>query len=150
MPEEIHLEVEGDKQLVAKFGRATEKLHNIMEKFVIAGLHVFWENVPPYPARESSYIRTGLLGKSFGISQEGGKSGSPDVMEIERNDPEIIVGAFGSNLEYAPYVVGDNTQAEIHRGIWWLVSDIIKGAKDKINSLFKTTVEEWVNWLNHG
>jgi hypothetical protein len=56
-------------------------------------------------------------------------------------------GRFGTNLEYAPYVIGDDTQAR-HMGHWWKISTVATKAAGKIESLFKTLGDNLASFLD--
>ena len=146
MPE-VRFEVEGFDELRKKYQKAPEKFDKAIETTMDASLLVLHENVPPYPERESSYVRTGTLGKSFGADLKGGKQGKADIYEVKQ-EGKYIVGEFGSKLKYAPYVVSETKQARIHQGIWWTIIKIAKNSQRKIEGLFRIAAEELAKWLD--
>jgi hypothetical protein len=118
-----------------------------------AALLTLWESVPPYPAppEGSTYERTGMLGKSLGSGEGGGKVGSsPDIFEVTAGAGGMFEGHFGTNIEYAEYVIGDDTQAA-HMGYWWQMKDVADRATDKIHRLFQDLGTQMANFIEgHG
>ena len=103
------------------------KLENLDE--VIAGAMGQWatktldgqlygeDKYPPPPAG-SRYIRTGNLGRGWGVM----RSGKTSVQ-------------FFNGTPYGPYVVGDSSgsgQAGIHAGRWWIA---LKRVEEQVDSL---------------
>lgn len=99
---------------------ALEAAEPAMESAVVF-LHGMLPGYPP-AIPNSSYVRTGTLGRSF----------TTDVI------PEFssVVGEIGTRLNYAPWVVGDDFpgseingvmkyQAKVHQGRWWQFNDIV-------------------------
>jgi hypothetical protein len=75
------------------------------------GLYIIHQNLPPYPpVREGQkYVRTGTLGRSI-------------TTEVEAQGTTFI-GRIGTAINYAPYVIGDDSQqAWMHAGRWWQLS----------------------------
>lgn len=85
--------------------------------------------LPDYPPAmpDSTYKRTGMLGRRFTES-------------VSRND-EGVVGELGTNLAYAPWVVGPDYpgeeiggrtkfQAQVHVDRWWQFDEIVQQAID--------------------
>lgn len=124
-----------------------QKFNAAVKKTMEAAMLTLWENVPAYPAQppDSTYRRTGTLGRTLGSGESGGKGGTPDVYEI-RQLGGAWEGQFGTNLEYAPYVIGDDTQAS-QNSHWWRINNIVEAATDKINRLFEATAETLAKWL---
>src|SRR3972149_3265026 len=109
MPSPV-IEVRGLKELIARMKAYPQKLNAALGITMDAAMLTLWENVPPYPPEPeaSTYDRTGTLGRG----EAGGKSGGqPDIYEV-REMGGGFEGHFGTNLEYAPYVIGDDTQAK--------------------------------------
>ena len=85
--------------------------------------------VPAYPPPppNSRYRRTGLLGRSI----------ATDVKPLGT----AIIGTIGSNVEYAPYVIGgDDVQAPIHQGRWWQLEKVVEAQIPAVVKIF----EDWV------
>ena len=142
------IEVKGLDELIRAMDAYPRELAEVMAVTMSAGLNTLWENVPPYPEQDpmSNYQRTGLLGKSFGSGMQGGASGaSPDIYRIS-NGSGMWEGKFGSQLEYAPFVVGEE-QAGMHSSNWWNIQDIANSAVDKIERLFQTAAERLAAFL---
>ena len=116
-------------------------LHREMEATMKKALYHTQGSVPPYPpARpESSYIRTGTLGRSIGL---GGRA---DIYEVRR------IGAgyeavLGTRLGYAPYVIGEN-QAFMHKGRWWTIKTVAEKATPGIMRLFEEMAKRMAAYL---
>src|SRR5689334_22027280 len=106
----------GLTELIARMQAYPEKLAQAMRTTMDASLLVLWESVPPYPPQpdNSAYERTGTLGRTLG-SGSGGGAGStePEIYEVKAvGSAGGYEGHFGTNLDYAPYVIGDDTQAK--------------------------------------
>jgi hypothetical protein len=98
--------------------------------------------VPPYPPppQDSGYRRTGTLGRSLGVGYGGGKTGKPSIYGI-KGGGRNIEGRFGTNLEYAPYVIDAQRQAKIHKGRWWTMDTIKQKAEAKIKKIWEDMVK---------
>ena len=149
------IEVRGLDSLIARMSQYPQKLLAAMRTTVEASLYVLWENVPPYPPEppESTYTRRGILGKTLGGSMAGGRSGEkPDIFELRElgssAEGALVEGRFGTRLEYAPYVIGDNEQAWMHAGRWWTISKVGERAKGKIIRLFQQLANKMAAFLD--
>lgn len=144
------IEVRGLDEIIQRMEKYPAELHAGMETTMEASLLVLHENVPPYPQRpqESSYRRTGTLGRTLGSSMSGGKLDQPDIFEVFALGTSVE-GRFGTALEYAPYVIGDGTQAE-HMGHWWTISAIAQRATAKITRLWQLLGEKMAAFLERG
>lgn len=143
------IEIRGLKELQARMSRYPEKMAAAMKVTLEAAMLTLWENVPPYPAPPdgSSYVRTGTLGRTLGSSDGGGKAGSePEVFEVRKFGGEWE-GHFGTNLEYAPYVIGDETQAA-QNSHWWTISKVAERAGEKIDRLFDSLANKLAAFLD--
>jgi hypothetical protein len=93
-----------------------------------------WED--GHPAKTGS-ARTGTLGRRF-------------TEKVEKTD-QAVIGQIGTNLEYAPWVVGPSYpgeeingrmmyQAQIHVDRWWQFGDVMA---DNIEAAWKIFTEEF-------
>jgi hypothetical protein len=146
----VTIEVEGLKELIDKLDKMPAEVQQAMNKTMLTSLNVLQENVPPYIAQvvpPEVYRRTGTLGRTLGSSQAGGKAGRPTVYGVYSNmSGTELVGEFGTNLSYAPYVIDPERQAYMHkpgykgRPGWWTMDTIKEKAEAKINELWNKMV----------
>lgn len=82
--------------------------------------------IPGYPTApsESRYVRTDTLGRSV-TSLQGQADGALARVEPLGNHS---VGYIGTNIVYAPYVIGEGTQAAVHQGRWYTLQSVVRGA----------------------
>jgi hypothetical protein len=142
------IEIRGLNEILARMKAYPKKLADSVKVTMQAALLTLWENVPAYPPppEDSTYVRTGTLGRTLGSGEGGGKgSGQPDVYEV-RELGSAWEGHFGTNLEYAPFVIGDEEQAG-HMQHWWKISVIKERAQEKIERLFATLGEKLAAFL---
>ena len=116
-----------------------------------ASLAVLHENVPPYAdePQNSSYDRTGTLGRTLGSSESGGASGgTPDIYTVRKLGGGNVEGKFGTRLDYAEKVIGDTTQAAIHRGRWWTMKTIYNASTKKIIQIWQNVANALASFLD--
>ena len=137
----IRIEVEGLGDIRARMGQYPRKYEQVIGATLNASLLAIQENVPPYPQYQSSYRRTGTLGRSIGL-----RSSKPDIYETKLGSG-YFEATYGSRLEYAPYVIGENTQAK-HMAHWWtLDGTVARKAEPKIKRLFEKAIAAIAKWL---
>lgn len=143
------IEVHGLDELLARMKAYPVKMVQLIAVTMRASLITLWENVPPYPAEppNSAYDRTGTLGRTLGSSASGGTSGGEPSIFTVRKLGEGFEGRFGTNLSYAPYVIGDDTQAAVHSGRWWNMRFVANKASEKINRLWQTLGDKMAKFL---
>jgi hypothetical protein len=143
------IEVKGLSEIVERMKQYPQKVNESLRVTLQAALLVLWESVPPYPQADetSTYRRTGTLGRSLGSGMEGGKSGGqPDIYQVYSLG-SAWEAKFGSNLDYAPYVIGDgDDQAWMHYR-WWRVSVIKERAEAKVQKLFDVLGDKMAKFL---
>lgn len=147
------VEIRGMSELIARMRAFPGKLDAVLRDGVQATLLILWEKTPPYPAPPdgSKYVRTGTLGRTLGSDFGGGRSsGQPEIFGVKRIGQGSFEGRFGTNLEYAEYVIGDGTQAAQHQGRWWTLSSIAERAKDKIGDLWNGIAHKLAAFLDRG
>jgi hypothetical protein len=145
------IEVRGLTELIQRMQQYPQKLAAVVKTGMDATLAALWESVPPYPASppDSTYRRTGTLGRTLGSSFSGGKSGGePSIYSTRSLGAGNIEGRFGTNLDYAPYVIGDGTQAKVHQGRWWTMTTIAEKAKSKITAVWNSVGTKLANFLD--
>jgi hypothetical protein len=142
------IEVRGLDELIARMKAYPGELRKSLALTVTSALTVLWENVPPYPSPPdgSTYDRTGTLGRSLGSGTSGGAAGKPDVFVVKALGSGYE-GRFGSNVDYAPYVIGEGTQSK-HMGHWWTIKTIAEKSQEKILRLFVTLGEKLASFLD--
>jgi len=142
-------EVKGLDELIARMQKYPVELVKTMAVGMSASLNVFWENVPAYPSppSNSKYDRTGTLGKSLGSDQSGGSSGNPSIYKIHQLGGGNFEGTFGTSLDYAGYVIGDTTQAEVHAGRWYQMKDVVAKSQSKIVKIWNGVAERLARFL---
>jgi len=148
----MQIQVEGLEELRARFAQFPNKFNAELKDTLWDSLNIVWEKVLPYPPKSesSTYIRTGTLGRSLGSSESGGRaSGSPSIYQVKSQGPKVMFGEFGTNVEYAPYVIGDKEQIRIHkRNGWWTLVQIGERAKPKIQQAFESMARGLATWLD--
>ena len=79
----------------------------------------------PPPPQDSTYVRTGTLGRSW----------SKKVSKMQ--------AIIGNNTRYAPYVQDEDRQAWMHRGRWQTAQSV---ARDKANDVRRFIVKALERW----
>ena len=138
----IEIKITGLDKIYLLFADMPNKLRKFMRTGMEQSLLVLHENVPPYPPapETSSYIRTGMLGKSLGSGIAGGKVSTPTVYSIRSNDAQTV-GQFGTQLSYARYVIDPDRQAYMHRGRWWTMNTIKEKSEKKVMQVWERLVK---------
>lgn len=146
------LEITGLDELMYRMRQFPDRLAKVMDITMQGTLLKLWESVPPYPAQGSrpptDYVRTGTLGRTLGVSENGTRMGQPSIYEVKPMSGGMIEGEFGTNLDYAPYVIGENEQAWMHVPYWWTIMDVAKRALEGITRLWEITAEELAEYLD--
>jgi len=142
------LETRGLDEWIAQLKELPDKLKEISKLGMEASLLALWENVPSYPEppADSTYRRTGTLGRTLGSSEAGGKaSGEPDIYEVRELGGGIHEGRFGTSLDYAPYVIGEEQSR--HMAHWWKLTSVVNRAAKKITDIWNGLMESVAEWL---
>ena len=86
----------------------------------------------PPPPPNSTYRRTGTLGKSWTkTTMRGGKGGG-------------WVAQIGTRLKYAPFVQDATRQAAVHQGRWQTVQDVAKNRRDDVVRFCVKAIQGWL------
>ena len=144
------IEIKGDKEILARMAQFPQQLEAAQKVTMDASLTTLWENVPPYPAPPtgSTYTRTGTHGRKLGSGYDGGAGGGKPSIFQSKKVGGGFEGRFGTNNEYSAYVIGDDTQAEVHQGRWYKIGDIAKKSEAKILGLWNTLAEKLAKFID--
>lgn len=101
---ELRVYPQGFRELARSIGGI--ELAQVLEPPLIRGLERFRVDLAHYPAppADSTYRRTGTLGRSWALRHTINARG--------------IEGETGTNVEYGPFVQEEERQAWMHRGRW--------------------------------
>jgi len=137
-------------ELVKKMEQYPDKLNQGMNTAMQATLLVMTESIPAYPPPPdtSDYRRTGTLGRTLGSSAAGGKGGQAEIYSVQQIGASFE-GHFGTNLEYAPYVIGDADQAR-HMAHWWTLSKVAADANEKITRVWQALADAMKKFIEKG
>ena len=134
--------------LLQRMRRYPKKLDDELGDAMDESLTYIQTRVPEYPNEPpgSMYVRTLTLGRSIGLG--GGRS---DVKDIKRLGQGKYEGRFGTNLYYAPYVIGTGEgggkkQAR-HMSHWWTMDEIKERAEPGIKKIFEEMTRRLVKFL---
>lgn len=128
--------------LIQRFERYPQKLDEEMERATKAALAHVQGSVPPYPPAppNSSYVRTGTLGRSIGLG------GQAEIYTVEKMGGGWQA-QLGTRLEYAPTVIGES-QGPAFSGRWWKLSDALNKARPGIERIYAAMARRLVDWLD--
>ena len=101
----------------------------------------------PRPPANSTYKRTGTLGRTLGVSEGGHKLGKPSIFEVRQRGSQFTSGSLGTNLDYAPAVIGDR-QDPVHSGRWWTLRGVATAATKAVVQLFELFAAKCAAWLS--
>lgn len=147
------VKVEGLEEIRRKLARFPNKFAAAMRDTMLAALYKIWELVPPYPIAPAGVDdsgRTGTLGRSLGVSEGGHRFGKPQIFEVKQlgaGTAANFQGEFGTRVQYAPKVIGDD-QRMPWASYWWNLRVVARGAIEPVLKLFQAMVDEVVRWLN--
>lgn len=133
MPELV-LEVRGLDELIRRFGNR-RNVQEPIAKALDKSVKLIQRGVTTYPPKPpySLYRRRGTLGRSF----------------TTRVDRSRLEGRVGTRLAYAPYVIGDGTQAAWMRH-WKTIGDAATEVLPRIEGFFVKAADEIAQKLTEG
>lgn len=142
------IEIRGLDEVVAKYGRISEKLPEELKGMMTKGIIYAQGQIPAYPPppSNSGYRRTGTLGRVVtafpgvhggrSLGGGGGDNGGTPLTRVEMIGGGVR-GVIGGRLSYLPDVVGEGTQEKPFVGRWWTLQAVIRGAKNGIVEVFR-------------
>ena len=54
------------------------------------------------------------------------------------------VGYVGSEIKYAPYVIGKGTQAKVHRGRWYTLEGVVNNLRSGIVNVYRRAIRSFI------
>jgi hypothetical protein len=130
MADNFSIDLHELEEVGRRLGRAgktiSDELYTTMDK----AMQYIHSKVPPYPAPPpmSRYTRTGSLGRSI-------------TTKVEMVGSHDVIGKIGSNIVYAPFVIGHEKQASVHKGRWYTLFDVVDKSMPRVRWIFT----HWVN-----
>jgi hypothetical protein len=147
------IEVEGLDPILQRMQQFPQKLKSAMFRTLSSSIIALQGAIKPYPPKpaDSTYKRTEILGKSLGSGYQGGRVGAVDkttgIATVEQRH-RYQVATFGTRVQYAKYVIGEGTQAAVHKGRWWTLVAVAKSARPNIEKLFQAMANGLARWLD--
>lgn len=134
----MNIEWRGVEELMRKMQRRAEKLEDVSKEGMEEAVLFVHSKMPRYPAKleGSRYRRTGRLGASV-TTLSGKAEGALSRVEVLSGR---TVGVIGTNIVYAPYVIGEGTQSRVHSGRWWTLAEVVRGCADGIGRILEKYV----------
>ena len=135
---QITIQIVGLPQLAAKLSAATAV--SVLEAPMKRAQELIRARMADYPPPppNSSYVRTGDLGRSWAASSPITGAGS------------LIGTVASSGVDYAPYVEGDPSlgspsQAQIHQDRWQTNLSVVQASAEEIGRDFTAAIQNALN-----
>ena len=131
------IEIVGLRDLLKDFATAPK----IVRKYVLTAMgdsvDAVYKRATTYPPRRPSsrYIRTFRLQSQWDT-------------DIKTGADDITGRVYNSKTPYGKWVMGEATQAQVHKGRWYTTADIAREQSPKINRFFEAAVDKVIKWLN--
>ncbi len=119
-----------------------EQLQAEVEKTTLSAVLFVQGEIPGYPAPPSGsrYRRTGTLGRT--VTALAGRA--PEALSRVETVGGRVTGFVGTSLSYAKWVIDIARQAWMHRGRWWTLQGVARGARGGIIKLYQAMVQRLV------
>jgi len=147
------IEILGADELLSRTAAYPSKFRAAMNKAGELSLYKIWEFIPEYPDQlpDNTYERTGTTGRTLGVDMDGNQLGQqPEIWEVKTGGTGMMEASFGTNLEYAPHVIGEDQQSQgARRQHWWtLDGTVFKRVLEPIAKIFAQVMEQLARWLD--
>lgn len=137
--------------LIRRMEQYPDVLDKEMRQAHNGALTALQREIPPYPPKPagSTYIRTEKLGRGLGSGFSGGQVGLPSIRNVRKLGQGVYESEIGSNTpHYNHYVIGERTQAYMHKGRWWTVKDWGIKAIDRVIGVFEAMTKRMASYLD--
>jgi hypothetical protein len=139
-----NLRIEGLDRLNGKMKKFSGEIQPYMErttKEAVIFVHSTMPDYPPEPAT-SSYQRTLTLWRT--ITSFAGTV--TDALSRVESLFGQVVGYIGTKLDYAPWVIDQDQQTQVHQNNgWWNLQDVVVGARDGIVSVYERGMKKLIS-----
>ena len=144
MADEYAVRIDGLEELLRRFDQHDEVVRRELRRAMTRAVVGEVGRMPSYPPPPvgSTYRRTLQLGRS--LTAMVGQA--PNAASTVEGQGDTIRGIVGTNVVYAPFVVGQN-QAKVHRGRWWRLEASVLSHKAQIEAEFEDAAERIVEAL---
>jgi hypothetical protein len=130
--------VRGLDSLIRHYTKLRDDMRPMLERLTEKATLYVHSQVPDYPPppSNSTYIRTGTLGRTI-------------TTRVESLGTKVV-GFIGTNTVYAPYVISDQEvgergpQAEVHKGRWWTLQGVVRAAKAAVIKIYEDGIEQFL------
>lgn len=138
----VSVKVHGLDEVIAKYGRIESEMPAVLEKTMKKAVIYAQGEIPPYPAANSAYRRTGTLGRVVTAAPgSGGVGGGGESLTRVEPMGGGVRGVIGGRLKYIDYVVGYQTAVMKGKG-WYQLKKVIMDARPGIEKIFRAAVTE--------
>lgn len=136
--------------LMQRLQNYPRKTDAVMKKTMEASLLHVQGEIEPYPSPPAGVDtsgRTGTLGRTLGVSQEGGVMGKAQIHLVQSIGSSAYEGKIGTTLWYSERVIGE-AQGEPWSRYWWRLKDVAQKAKDGVIRLHNVAAEELARFID--
>lgn len=144
MADEYAVRIDGLEELLRRFDQHDEVVRRELRRAMTRAVLGEIGRMPSYPPQVpgTSYIRTHYLERSLNamVGQ------APAAASAVEGQGDTIRGIVGTNVVYAPFVIGQN-QSRVHRGRWWRLEASVLSHKAQIEAEFEDAAERIVEAL---
>lgn len=125
------------------------KLDAVMRKTMEASLLHIQSEIPAYPDAPpgvNTAGRTGTLGRTLGVSQDGGVLGKAQIHTVQSIGAASYEGKIGTTLWYSDRVIGN--QEEPWSRYWWRLKGVAEKAREGVIKLHNVAAEELARFID--
>ena len=137
--------------LMQRFASYPQEFDRGISEAMNKALKEVQKKIGPYPPKREgqTYVRTGDLGRSLGMTMEGSIIGDASIMKTRRAGVGNYIGTIGSKgIYYNIYVIGNGgDQAWMHVGRWDTMDVIAKRAEPAVLMTFEKAMAKLEKWL---
>lgn len=138
----MEMRITGLRETIDRLSKLSADFQPTLEKITYRAILFVQGSIAPYPPPPpaSTYTRTGTLGRS--ITSMAGQN--PEALSRVESLFGGVRGIIGTNVKYAPYVIDEERQAEVHRGRWWTLQGEVRRLRDQIVKFYVDSLSEYL------
>ncbi len=133
----MSIEIVGLRDMLKDFGKAPKQVRKYVLTAMGDSVEAVYKRATTYPPRRpsSKYIRTFRLQSQW-------------QHNIKTSGDSVTGQVYNHKTPYGKWVMGDTTQAQVHKGRWYTTADIAREQSTKVNRFFEAAVDKVMEWLN--